>query len=39
MKKSLYRQWMIRLQMFVAAKENAAAPDQALRSAPQGKLC
>jgi hypothetical protein len=34
--KSLYRQWMIRLQMFVAARETAPAIRPAHRKAPQG---
>jgi hypothetical protein len=36
MKKSLYRQWMVRLQMFIAAKEVAADPSRTSRSATQG---
>jgi hypothetical protein len=34
--KSLYREWMIRLQMFIAARETAPAIRPALRKAPQG---
>jgi hypothetical protein len=35
MKNSLYRAWMIRLQMFLAAKEAAPTPRKPLRNAPQ----
>ncbi len=34
--KSLYRDWMIRLQMFIAARETAPANRPALGKAPHG---
>lgn len=36
MKNNLYREWMIRLQMFLAAKQAATAAGDAPRKAPQG---
>jgi len=34
--KSLYREWMMRLQMVIAARETAPANSPALRKAPHG---
>ncbi len=36
MTKSLYRSWMIRLQMFLAARETAPAARPALREPARG---